>query len=724
MKYLPISFFLLCFCNCIISAQAASTPKANANAVQLPKTLNSIIRTYPPLADQALKALKRGAELEEKGSHELALAALPDDAAAKYTDLEDYILFYRGRASLMSSRITDAVSSFQALQTRHPGSPLLAEAIKGEAEARIKAGNPQAALALLANPLLQEDAEVLFHRGEASEDAENYGKALECYLRVYTDFADSEFALKARERIAARFSSELAGSKGYRISLSRADCLLRAKRYREALTLLLNLAKTPPDKSSGEKRWLLLAEAEFRTGKASTALAYLKKSAGVDPGLQARARYLEGICNRSLGRENALLSVRDEALKLHPESPFTEQLLYAVATYFEAEGSPVKARDAYRLILKTFRGGAYAEQSLTRVAALSFALKDYQASLSEYLGLLENWKESRSAESALYWIAKCYEKLGDRTHALFLYRRAQTLLNNSYYGQRAREAERALVRLEPATDRNYAGADFAEVSRAVGAFPVYQSSISEPAGPAAQAIERASQLLTAGLPDPAISELRWSLRSFPDNKAISYVMAWAYQIKGDRVGVISVLRRAFPDYTNQLPDSLPREVWDLLFPAPYADIIFARAAQNSLDPSLIFGLIRQESAFDETALSPANARGLMQILPSTGRMLARGAGVAGYSTKMLYRPDANIALGTHYLNSLLKSYNGKVELALAAYNAGDRHVDQWLNVYNATDMDEFVECIPFSETRSYIKQILTNRDHYRLLNSDPSATNH
>jgi soluble lytic murein transglycosylase len=721
MKFLPVSFPLFILCNSFFIAHAASAAKAQANAVQLPQALSSIIRTYPPLADKALKALKQGVELEEKGSYESALVALPDEAAAKHTDLEDYVLFYRGRASLMSNHATDAIDAFQALKTRYDNSPLVAEAIKGEALARLKAGNPQSALALLANPMLQEDAEVLFRRGEASEDAGDFGKALEYYLRVYADFADSELASKAQERILARSPGSLTGSKGYKVSLSRADCLLREKKHREARTLLLNLAKTAaPDKLSGEKRRLLLADVEFRLGKASSALAYLKNITGADPELYAHALYLKGICYRRLGREDAFLDMRDEALRLHPESAFTEQLLYSIATYFESKGSILQAQESYRVILRYFPRGIYAESSLLRVATFSFAQKDYKACLSESLQFLVTYKESRSAESTLYWIARCYEKLGDSTHALQLYRRAQALLHNSYYGQRAREAELALHN-GSATNQTYTGTDFDKVSRAVDALTISQASITEPVGQAAKAIERARQLLAAGLSDLAISELRWSLKSYPDNEAISYVMACAYQIKGDRVGTISVLRRAFPDYTNYLPGSLPKELWDLLFPTPYADIVASRAAQNSLDPNLIFGLIRQESGFNETALSSANARGLMQILPATGRMIARKAGVTRFSTKMLYRADTNITLGTYYLNSLLKSYNGKVEPALAAYNAGDSRVDRWLSAFNPSDMDEFVECIPFSETRSYVKQVLTNKAHYELLNSAPSG---
>lgn len=114
----------------------------------------------------------------------------------------------------------------------------------------------------------------------------------------------------------------------------------------------------------------------------------------------------------------------------------------------------------------------------------------------------------------------------------------------------------------------------------------------------------------------------------------------------------------------------------------------------------------------------------MQVLPSTGRKVARQAGMARYEVKKLYRAETNIALGTHYLASLLRHYDGNEELALAAYDAGDARVDRWMRELGTADMAEFVERIPFNETRSYVKQVLTNKAHYGLLTAASARTDH
>jgi soluble lytic murein transglycosylase len=223
--------------------------------------------------------------------------------------------------------------------------------------------------------------------------------------------------------------------------------------------------------------------------------------------------------------------------------------------------------------------------------------------------------------------------------------------------------------------------------------------------------------MAAGFSDLALAELRWGENQYPGSDgALSYVMARIYFSNRGYNAAIAAVRRAFPDYNSRSMASLPAEIWDILFPVRHWGIISRQAAKLDIDPNLILGLIRQESAFDESARSKANARGLMQVLPSTGRKLARQAGIPRFNSKKLYQAETNIILGTRYLAARIQQY-GKAELALAAYNAGDSRVDLWLQEFGNLDMVEFVEQIPFSETRGYVKQVLSNKAHYDLLTS-------
>ncbi|MGH9962715.1 MAG: lytic transglycosylase domain-containing protein, partial [Pyrinomonadaceae bacterium] len=175
------------------------------------------------------------------------------------------------------------------------------------------------------------------------------------------------------------------------------------------------------------------------------------------------------------------------------------------------------------------------------------------------------------------------------------------------------------------------------------------------------------------------------------------------------------LRRVFPNYLELLFESLPREIWEMFYPMNYQSIISREARKYNIDPFLIMGLIRQESAYNPKAVSSANAHGLMQLLPSTARRLARSMKLRRPSTALLHDPDLNIQLGTRHFSDLLIRFGGQEDKVLASYNAGEHRVDLWMSEGNYADSAEFVETIPFSETRNYVKIIYRNYAFYRWL---------
>ena len=174
-----------------------------------------------------------------------------------------------------------------------------------------------------------------------------------------------------------------------------------------------------------------------------------------------------------------------------------------------------------------------------------------------------------------------------------------------------------------------------------------------------------------------------------------------------------LMKRAVPFYTSAPISSMPLAYWRILFPRPHWDTIKASAEQNGLDPCMIAALIRQESEFNPTAISNKDAYGLMQLLPSVGKELAKHEGIHHFETRELLDPDTNIRLGSIYLRQMLDKFGGHPEYAFAAYNAGDYRVTDWQAAGPYKDMDEFVESIPFSETRNYVQAIIRNQQIYK-----------
>lgn len=163
-----------------------------------------------------------------------------------------------------------------------------------------------------------------------------------------------------------------------------------------------------------------------------------------------------------------------------------------------------------------------------------------------------------------------------------------------------------------------------------------------------------------------------------------------------------------------------RGVWDqrllrIVYPLPYQDLIVAEAQRQSVDPFLAAALIRQESAFNPRATSVAGARGLMQIMPQTGRRVAKKAAVSSYANARLYEPALNVKLGMQHLTALLQAHSGRLVHVLSAYNAGAHRLDQWLSFPEALDDELFAERIPFAETRDYVRIVQQNAYIYRSL---------
>jgi len=195
--------------------------------------------------------------------------------------------------------------------------------------------------------------------------------------------------------------------------------------------------------------------------------------------------------------------------------------------------------------------------------------------------------------------------------------------------------------------------------------------------------------------------------------------AKVYQDGGRYDRGIEVMKRSVPNYfAVGLPD-LPRSYWEALFPRPYWGDLHKYSTLNGLDPYLVASLIRQESEFNPLALSRANAVGLMQLLPITGKRVAKEVKLKHYNASQLYTPTLNLQLGTRYFKSMVDKYGGQYEYALAAYNAGADRVEDWLGQGHYRDPQEFVESIPFTETREYVQAILRNANVYRQLYGTP-----
>ena len=188
-----------------------------------------------------------------------------------------------------------------------------------------------------------------------------------------------------------------------------------------------------------------------------------------------------------------------------------------------------------------------------------------------------------------------------------------------------------------------------------------------------------------------------------------------YESFGENTRALQAMKRSKIPFFSLPVAEVPIAYWQLVFPQPYWAELSADAQANGLDPYLVAALIRQESEFDPQAVSRANAVGLMQLLPSVGKSLAKKQGERHFSANELLDPATNLRLGTADLRQSINRYSGQIEYALASYNAGDTPVRQWIAFNDYKDIPEWVESIPYTETRGYVQSILRNREMYRAV---------
>jgi soluble lytic murein transglycosylase-like protein len=236
---------------------------------------------------------------------------------------------------------------------------------------------------------------------------------------------------------------------------------------------------------------------------------------------------------------------------------------------------------------------------------------------------------------------------------------------------------------------------------------------------------KAGLLLSIGLPADAVDEFQMALQGEKEASAqlgLLWAQSQAKAQAADFAGSIRTARILYPRVFNENGDRLAPEAWRTLYPTPYRDAVQRSADASDVPYVLACSVIRQESLWDVDAVSHSGARGLMQLMPPTAAALARRCGLLFNPPDCYADPSWNTRAGTAFLRELIDRYHRRLDLALAAYNAGPGRVDDWLaRPRSPKEPDLFVESIPFKETRSYVRRIMLNCWEYDRLYDDLSA---
>jgi soluble lytic murein transglycosylase len=227
--------------------------------------------------------------------------------------------------------------------------------------------------------------------------------------------------------------------------------------------------------------------------------------------------------------------------------------------------------------------------------------------------------------------------------------------------------------------------------------------------------QRTTWLLEAGFPDAARKELESWVRRPRISRRERMAAASLLHGTGDHFRAVRLMIDGFGGAFEQGIDPQWRSAWEYAWPQPFGGSVEAAVKEFEFDPALVYAIMREESTYRPQVESPAGALGLMQIIPPTGTRIADTLGVSAFAPELLFDPQTNIRFGTYYLKYLMGLFDGSMPLAIAAYNAGPDAVSDWITRYGHLPDDAFVDSVPYSETRRYLRKVLRSWRVYRLL---------
>jgi len=473
-----------------------------------------------------------------------------------------------------------------------------------------------------------------------------------------------------------------------------AELLVGERDYKEAERTYRKILDVVPEDGQRPRYLLGLARVHDRARRREEAIPILNEIIQVYPESREVPAALHRLARILWNKDDNLQALENfkTLRERYPKSRFIDFAEFASAGIYESLGKPDEARRIYREFSRKFPSSPLRDEAQWRLAWIHYLQGKYGRAYNSFRKLANDKEAKRYKTAARYWQARAAEKMGRLEETREICLQIVNSPEESYY------KGLAASRLEKM------GVVFKE-KRA--ASPPVQAEPGPSLNPNLSFhLARARELAAISLNHLAIAELD-HVRDLNDGD-LSSKLVLVREYERNRAYGRSVI------LANQIASN-SEELNRHRYPLAYWEPIRKLAEELGVDPYLVIALIRQESLFDPKALSPASAFGLMQLLPSTATRVAGQLGFPPPQPQKLFEPDLNLILGIRYLKELLQRYSNNPMKALAAYNAGENALTRWEKRITAADEEEFIEKIPYQETRLYVQLVLRNHRIYRKI---------
>jgi soluble lytic murein transglycosylase len=428
------------------------------------------------------------------------------------------------------------------------------------------------------------------------------------------------------------------------------------------------------------------------------------------------ALFFVGRTYTNLDNNTKAVSYYEKLLSEYPSSSYGDDALYRMGRVYSIDDKAEQAINSFQRVFEEYPSGDKTDEALWELGWIQYKSGDWIGAKTSFSNMASLYKGTSLQEKALYWQAKCHEKLGQDDEAVDICRQIIGYKNYSYYTFAAQQLVESLGGTADIPGINSALYPQGTAAEELlpGIFEDLNRDIANIDG-WVDHITKALELIRLGFYNSAAIEIGSGEDILEEDPERVLEIATLYYNAEDYFNSLRLIFRNMENIRADLSKDHIAYAYYLYYPYGFKDIIDKYSREYGMDPLFALAVIRQESNFKTDAGSYAGARGLMQIMPATGENIARQIGLSDYDDGMLYDPEISIEMGIYYLDQQLDNFNGNLIYCLGAYNGGPGAMSSWLSRFGGKSEDEFIEHITYLETKEYIKKVMGNYYFYQML---------
>ncbi|MBT3266817.1 transglycosylase SLT domain-containing protein [Candidatus Poribacteria bacterium] len=647
-----------------------------------------------------------GRALQERQRYEEAGEAYARCDVAEFA-LRDFARYYRGQCLAELERYDEAAAQYRSILDDFPDFPLRESALLRVGKAHENGGQYAAGLAVFQTLVAERGLgrEAQYFVGVSHEGLGAPQAAYEAYQQVIEDQTDDSFAQRAVAKIErlAQSHPELKLSRAHKFVHAQ---VLHGSGERKKARATWEIIHAGHEDELGTRARYEIGRSYLRDRQYNNAIRTfegLLRSG--HPNYKTRAQFQRILATRRSGQRTRALRLFREFITENPWSSLLDDVMMEYGWTLRDARDFATARKAYAEVVAKFPKSAQAPEAAWLTAWCDIRLKRHAQSMASLNTLILAYPTSDYAGRGHFWLGKVHERLGNPQRAADAYRQVVEM-DTYYYGARADEKLREL------SDSGAVGPEYIDsVQRMVRQASVSVDTLHH------MPIARVEMLTRLDDDAAAIAEMESLLDRGKDDRPLLYYHLMQANERLGRTYRAYIMAYRF----SNLPevrwsgDDPPVEVGQLLYPIPFEESLVKAGEEFGVDPHYLAAMIREESRFNASVVSWAGAYGLMQVMPDTGKRIAPRIGIEEFDKDMLLDPEVNIRMGAWYIRFLLDEFGGDFSLVSGAYNAGEGRMGQWRDRYAITDLDEFIEQVPYDETRNHIKKVMHSYHVYRHL---------